>query len=440
MLAFVLYRCAFALALAVGPAMPARAAEPDGTPETPYPGITYTRWRDARGPVRIHVIQIDLSSQEIDLVATAPDQRGKTPSAFAAAVGAAAAVNGDYFNPSGFAPAGLARGESTTWAGTRDDSRSGVISFFKNVDGTRLGLSPPDQVVEQLEERIVGAVSGRPLLVQGGSPLTSFPCDDAIAMACDVAPRTAAALSADGRTLWLVVVDGWQPESAGMTAAQLARFLSGDLGAAQALLLDGGSASAMTLDGRLVSAPSDGAERPVANHLAVHYGSLPPGTLKGVVKERNVETGDPIAGAVVRLDDGRTATFDGDSLWLFEVPPRWACATASAPGYRPNTVCRQVTSGQEIYGSIALFPDSDFPDGGPGPADASPDPDAGGDPPGSADAAASDPDAGSPEREREEKGCAAAGGADPRAAALLLAVLLLPRRRRPPRAARTRPR
>lgn len=424
----MLYRCALALALAVGPATPARAAEPDGSPETPYPGITYTRWLDARGPVRIHVIQVDLSSQEIDLVATPPDQRGKTPSAFAAAAGAVAAVNGDYFDPSGFVPAGLARGDSITWAGTRDDDRSGLLSFFKSVDGTRLGLSPPDQVIERVEDRIVGAVGGRPLLVQGGSPLTSFPCDDAIAMACDVAPRTAAALAADGRTLWLVVVDGWQPDSIGMTAAQLARFLSGDLGAEQALLLDGGSASAMTLGGRLVSAPSDGAERPVANHLAVRYGSLAPGTLKGVVKERNVETGAPIAGAVVRLDDGRTATYDGDSLWVFEVPPRWACATASAPGYRPNTVCRQITSGQEIYGSIALFPDSDFPDAGPGAADASPDPDAG-DPTAPADAAAAGTDAGRPAREREDGGCAATGGADPRAAALFLVALLFQGRR-----------
>lgn len=50
----MLYRCAVALAL-LGPVLPASAAEPEGAPEEVYPGITYTRWRDASGPVRLHV-------------------------------------------------------------------------------------------------------------------------------------------------------------------------------------------------------------------------------------------------------------------------------------------------------------------------------------------------------------------------------------------------
>jgi hypothetical protein len=358
--------------MALGAVPTAWAAEPVGSPQTPYPGITYTGWREANGPVAIHVVEVDLSSQEIDLVATAPDQRGSTPSDFAAAIGAAVAINGDYFRPRGFAPAGLARGQSMTWAGSEDDARSGFLAFYKDVNGTRVSLSRPEEIVDAIDERTVGIVGGRPLLVQDGSPLTTFSCDDAIAMACDAAPRTAIALSDDGRILWLVVVDGWQAGSIGMTAAQLARFLASDLRVDRALLLDGGSASAMTLDGELVSAPSDGVQRPVANHLAVRHGSLPPGTIKGVVKERNVETGTSIAGATVTIDDGRTATYDGDELWLFEVAPRWVCVTGSAVGYHSNTTCRQVTSSQETYASIALFPDSDFVDAGPGDADASP--------------------------------------------------------------------
>ena len=133
----MLYRCAVALAL-LGPVLSASAAEPEGTPDDLYPGITYTRWRDASGPVRLHVVTVDLSSAEIDLLATASGQRGATPSAFAAAAGAVIAVNGDYFRPSDFTPQGLARGAAATWSGTRDDEVSGFVSFYKGVDGGNL--------------------------------------------------------------------------------------------------------------------------------------------------------------------------------------------------------------------------------------------------------------------------------------------------------------
>jgi hypothetical protein len=428
----VLYRCAVALAL-LGPVLSASAAEPEGTPDDVYPGITYTRWRDASGPVRLHVVAVDLSSAEVDLLATASGQRGTTPSAFAAAAGAVIAVNGDYFRPSDFTPAGLARGAAATWSGTRDDEVSGFVSFYKGVDGTRVSLSRPEDVIAGLEERVLGAVGGRPLLVQGGAPVARFACEDAVTLACDAAPRTAVAVSADGRTLWLVVVDGWQPDSVGMTAAQLARFLASDLGASSALQLDGGSASAMAVDGEVVSAPSDGVERAVANHLAVRYGTLPPGTVKGVVKERNVETGASIEGATVTLDDGRTATTEGEELWVFEVAPRWVCATATAEGYHPGTTCRQARSGEEVYASIALFPNSDFIDGGPGEADAGQepaDPDAGR----RIDAGpAATSDAGTSPPGRRSDGCTAtargASGA-PLLGLALLASLLWPRRAR----------
>ena len=179
--------------------------------------------------------------------------------------------------------------------------------------------------------------------------------------------------------------------------------------------------------------PSDGVERAVANHLAVRYGTLPPGTIKGVVKERNVETGPSIDGAIVTMDDGRTATFEGEELWVFDVAPCWVCVTATAEGYHPGSTCRQARSGEEVYASIALFPNSDFIDGGPGDADAGRepiDPDAGG----RIDAgpAATSPDAGSTSPDRRSGGCAAARGAS--GASLvglaLLASLLWPRRAR----------
>lgn len=57
-------------------------------------------------------------------------------------------------------------------------------------------------------------------------------------------PRTAIGFSADGRTMFLVAVDGRQASSRGMTKRELAELLK-ELGAASALNLDGGGSTTM---------------------------------------------------------------------------------------------------------------------------------------------------------------------------------------------------
>lgn len=417
----------------------ATAGTAEGAPEvqdteTPYPGITYTVWVDEALPARIHVVAVDLTASSIDLVATAEDQRGKKPSQFAATAGAVVAVNGDYFTPNGFVPAGLARGQSQTWAGSSDDDTSGFLRFHRDVARTQLRISPPTDVVDDVPEQTVGVVGGHPMVVQGGAALSAFDCRDQIAMPCDPAPRTAVAMSSDENTMFIVVVDGWQAGSLGMTARQLGVFVAGKLDAHEALLLDGGSASALWLGGELRSSPSDGVERPVANHLAVRYGELPTGVIQGHVHERMVG-GTRLTGATVTIDDGRSKTYDGTNLWTFNAAPRWTCVTASLEGYHPATECRQVPSADQVYSSIALFPDSDFIDAGPGEADGGPEPDAG-DPAPEADggpAAASDAGIeGKPGIENSACGCGSAGDGGMSVLGFLL-VIGLARLRRSPR-------
>ncbi|MDU4960913.1 MAG: phosphodiester glycosidase family protein [Sporomusaceae bacterium] len=89
------------------------------------------------------------------------------------------------------------------------------------------------------------------------------------------APRTAVGLTADGRIL-LVVVDGRQAMSSGMSLLELALFMR-ELGADTAMNLDGGGSSEMIVKGRIVNKPSDGKERRVGNALAV----VPKATLYG---------------------------------------------------------------------------------------------------------------------------------------------------------------
>ena len=110
---------------------------------------------------------------------------------------------------------------------------------------------------------IVDAMGGSPILVQAGE-IVLGPCTTSI---CNVNPRTAVGLTSDGRVL-LVVIDGRQKSSVGMTLGQLARYMLG-LGSVQAMNLDGGGSTTLVVRGDVVNRPSDGHERRVAAAIAV---------------------------------------------------------------------------------------------------------------------------------------------------------------------------
>lgn len=82
-------------------------------------------------------------------------------------------------------------------------------------------------------------------------------------------PRSAVGLSRDGRTMWLVVVDGRNERSVGMTLVELGDAMR-ELGAWDALNFDGGGSTTLVIDGRVVNVPTDAAgERAVGNALLV---------------------------------------------------------------------------------------------------------------------------------------------------------------------------
>ena len=81
------------------------------------------------------------------------------------------------------------------------------------------------------------------------------------------APRTALGIKKDG-TLLLVVVDGRNNNSAGLTLAELATYML-RLGAREAVNFDGGGSSVMAINGLVVNKPSDGKERPVSIGLGL---------------------------------------------------------------------------------------------------------------------------------------------------------------------------
>ena len=86
------------------------------------------------------------------------------------------------------------------------------------------------------------------------------------------APRTAIGITADHKLL-LVTVNGRQPQiSVGMTLDELGNLLI-DLGALEAMNLDGGGSTTMVIRNLVLNLPSDGKERAVSNAIVVVTGS-----------------------------------------------------------------------------------------------------------------------------------------------------------------------
>jgi exopolysaccharide biosynthesis protein len=82
-------------------------------------------------------------------------------------------------------------------------------------------------------------------------------------------PRSAAGVSKDGSTLYLVAVDGRRPTDAGMTLMELAKTML-QLGAYDAMNFDGGGSTTMMVNGKIVNRPSDAAgERAIGSGLLI---------------------------------------------------------------------------------------------------------------------------------------------------------------------------
>ena len=239
----------------------------------PARGLRYLRRVVRAGPLRttLHALFVDLCDPAIELRATAPDERGRTVASWARLVGAAAAINGDYFEMRTSTPLGPARGAGRWWP---DGEREHRDALFVSAPGGRVdvidapGATTPTLWLDArslvgdawsdviaVRERIVvrGAVRESPAITHDGARH----------------PRTAIGLSADRHTLLLAVVEGRSEQASGATVRELADMLR-SLGAWDAMKLDGGGSSTMFIAGvGTVNHPSDGAARAVANHLGV---------------------------------------------------------------------------------------------------------------------------------------------------------------------------
>lgn len=255
---------------------------PTNTQATLFAGISYTR-RAIQNPrpTMIHIIEIDLTQEGIQFVGTTGDLSlnpefefaGQTTGSFLQEVDAQLAINGGFFFPfhaktvwNYYPKAGEpvnVNGLSITDGTMYSPERDRYLALCINRDNVSItGITCPTGTEH--------AIAGRPMLIRNGR-ITPRLQDG-------LAPRTSVALSEDGKTMWIVVVDGRQQGySEGVTLAELAQLLH-DLGAHTALNLDGGGSSTLVMqeNGRLktLNAPFHTRipmrQRPVANHLGIY--------------------------------------------------------------------------------------------------------------------------------------------------------------------------
>ena len=295
-----------------------------GEPRHLAPGLTYFTVTQADFPLRAHGVEVDLTNPavRVEMAWGGPDPDGPAgpwettlmpTSAVARREGFVAAVNAGFFRVpepgtlgaalAGEDPHGYVAG---AWAANVGyHAEEGVVQggpyggvLLVTADGrARIGDFP--QLPADTREAVSGsqivlldgvvtpaataAPTTRPVMAatisRAGSPSEPVPDPDR------PNPRTAVGVADGGRTLILLVADGRQPgHSAGLTLPELAGLMK-QLGATDALNLDGGGSSTLVLrdpdqpgQAQVINHPSDralgdsgpaGRERAVADVLGV---------------------------------------------------------------------------------------------------------------------------------------------------------------------------
>lgn len=214
-------------------------------------------------PLELRALRVDLQNPAVRIAVNSPGKKeGSVPSikttSFAENYRCAAAINANPFNISGtkegvpLSVSGIAVSDSSLVSGP--EPGYAALVFYK--DGT-------PKIVQQDDlgdpSRIENAVGGFFIILKEG--LFQDNISDFRKMVRH--PRSAAGLSADGRYLYLLVIDGRTNSSAGATERESAEIML-KLGARDALIFDGGGSSCLALR------YPDGKVRPV--NTPIHNG------------------------------------------------------------------------------------------------------------------------------------------------------------------------
>ena len=207
------------------------------------------------GPLTWHAVVTPASGAPLS-ISTMNDWSASTPITVitndlgnSSAYGATEAVLGPAGQPGAYAVVSVARNLESLVA--LASGQIGIAGHGDVAASIAAELSAGENVTVGFQSdpplgSIAVAIGGGPVLVRGGAPY-----DDPSAPAPEEKnvryPLTGAGISADGRTLWLVVADGRNPKiSVGLTRPMLgALFIA--LGAADAMAFDSGGSSEMVV-------------------------------------------------------------------------------------------------------------------------------------------------------------------------------------------------
>lgn len=232
------------------------------------------------GPIAIQALKLDPKKVRLQIARAATTNPAReTVDSIATREGAIAAVNAGFFGLEDGKPSAMLKIAGRLLGGT---SRArGAVAFREHRGRTELLF---DRVTVQSREGIYRttmgtnakdwkrapfAVSGAGLLLLHGRTISDW-ADEKISASFDTTRHPRTVIGDGGGAIWLITVDGRQPElSLGMNFLELQR-LAARLGLDSALNLDGGGSTTMVVRGRVVNHPSDASgPRPVGDAIVV---------------------------------------------------------------------------------------------------------------------------------------------------------------------------
>jgi exopolysaccharide biosynthesis protein len=238
------------------------AGSNDGWTST-HPAVSYRSYSPIADSV-VHVARINLRDPSIRLALSESSQRGRTIDQYPQHQDALVAVNASFFSKT-FVPRGLTASEGKAWDDATPAADWPLLACDRANHCEIRTVAPATS-----DTRWHTAVSGIPALLDAGQDVSAALCAPRLKFCNDPHPRTAVGLDAARNTLWIVAAEGRHPPVLGLSIGQLIDVLS-QLGASDAVNLDGGGSSTFSIRGKqLMQRPDNEQElRVIGNALFV---------------------------------------------------------------------------------------------------------------------------------------------------------------------------
>ena len=211
-----------------------------------HPALAYAQWSPLPDSV-VHALRVDLHAPGVRVQVSPIAERGQTLAEMPSNATATASVNASFFDKN-YAPRGFTVSQGEAWEPVLNVWNSPLLACDARPRCV-IQTQPP----YALQPGWLNVVAGTPWLLEDGRARSALDDASCASLCAAKHPRTAVGLDATGRYLYLVVAEGRRPPVLGLSLVQLSALMR-QLGARQAINLDGGGSSTMLLQGRSVLA------------------------------------------------------------------------------------------------------------------------------------------------------------------------------------------